>query len=168
MRTLVLDQSYQPVNAVSWQRAMSYLARGKADVLKEYAVEVHATALMPAVVRLHTGVHRGKQKVKFSRQNVMARDRGRCQYCGDKLSAADLTYDHVIPRAQGGKTTWENIVMACIPCNRAKANRTPQQAEMRLLRQPERPTWVPRYNARLQSKDVPEEWREYWTVELEP
>ena len=168
MRTLVLDQSYLPVNVVSWQRAMSYLARDRADVLEEYDALVHAGVQMPAVVRLNRPVVRHRQRVKFSRANVLARDRSRCQYCGQRFPSAELTYDHVVPRSQGGRTTWENIVMTCIDCNRAKGNRTPAQAEMTLRTQPTRPAWVPRYNPRLQTREVPAEWRDYWTAELEP
>jgi len=168
MRTLVLDSSYLPVNVVSWQRAISYIARDRASVLEEYDREVHAGLNMPAVVRLNNSVQRGRQRVKFSRANVLARDKGRCQYCGARLPSDQLTYDHVIPRAQGGKTVWENIVMACVPCNAAKADKTPVQADMRLIKPPVRPSWIPRYNPRLRLVDVPPEWRDYWNVELEP
>lgn len=169
-RTLVLDAGFQPVNAVSWQKAMSYIARDRAVVLEEYDRSVHADVQMPAVVRLCNSVKRTRQKVKFSRVNVLARDKFRCQYCGTKLPAGELTYDHVIPRSQGGKTEWHNIVSSCVPCNAAKANRTPAQAEMRLLVKPERPSWIPLFNPRLRVplRDVPKEWRDYWTVELEP
>ena len=168
MRTLVLDQGYLPVNVVSWQRAMSYIARDRAAVLEEYDALVHAGVQMPAVVRLSRPVARHAQRVKFSRANVLARDRWRCQYCGQRFRGDELTYEHVVPRSQGGRTTWENIVMACVDCNRRKGSRTPAQAEMKLLRPPARPSWVPRYNPRLQPREVPVEWRDYWTVELEP
>jgi 5-methylcytosine-specific restriction endonuclease McrA len=168
MRTLVLDQGYLPVNVVSWQRAMSYIARDRAAVLEEYDALVHDGVQMPAVVRLSRPVARHTQRVKFSRANVLARDRWRCQYCGQRFRGDELTYEHVVPRSQGGRTTWENIVMACVACNRRKGNRTPAQAEMKLLRPPARPSWVPRYNQRLQAREVPVEWRDYWTVELEP
>jgi 5-methylcytosine-specific restriction endonuclease McrA len=168
MRTLVLDQGYLPVNVVSWRRAMSYIARDRAAVLEEYEALVHDGVQMPAVVRLSRPVARHTQRVKFSRANVLARDRWRCQYCGQRFRGDELTYEHVVPRSQGGRTTWENIVMACVACNRRKGNRTPAQAEMKLLRPPTRPAWVPRYNPRLQARDVPVEWRDYWTIELEP
>jgi 5-methylcytosine-specific restriction endonuclease McrA len=164
----VLDQSMQPINIVPWQRALSYVLRERADVLEEYDVAVHPWMQMPAVVRLNHSISRSKQRVKFSRANVLMRDRCRCQYCGVKFSARDLTFDHVVPRCQGGKTVWENIVMACWPCNDGKGGRRPEQADMRLIRQPVRPSWVPHYNPRLKLTEVPPEWRNYWTVELEP
>jgi 5-methylcytosine-specific restriction endonuclease McrA len=165
--TLVLDSGFQPINVVPWQRAMAYILRDRCDVVEEYDAVVHADVQMPAVVRLNHSISRGRQKVKFSRSNVLMRDRGRCQYCGHKVPASDLTFDHVVPRCQGGKTEWTNIVMACYSCNQAKAHRTPAQADMRLLRQPVRPSWIPSYNARLKLKDVPKEWQDYWVVELE-
>jgi len=167
MRTLVLDQSYQPINIVPWQTGLGYLVRGRAEALEEYGTTVHAGFQMPAVVRLTSGLKTGRRKVKFSRANVLARDRCRCQYCGRQFPKEKLTFEHVIPRCQGGTTRWENIVMACWPCNDAKGGRRPEQADMRLLRKPERPTWVPIYNPRLHGQDVPPEWRNYWTVELE-
>jgi len=165
--TLVLDSGYQPINIVPWQRAVSYLARARADVLEEYGALVHAGVQMPAVVRLNHQVSRGRQRVKFSRANVLMRDRCRCQYCGQRFAAKDLTFDHVVPRCQGGKTEWTNISMACWSCNDAKGGRRPEQADMRLLRQPVRPSWVPYYNPKLRASEVPPEWRGYWTVELE-
>jgi 5-methylcytosine-specific restriction endonuclease McrA len=158
----------QPINIVPWQRALSYVLRERADVLEEYDIAVHPWIQMPAVVRLNHNVSRGKQRVKFSRANVLMRDRCRCQYCGLKFPARELTFDHVVPRSKGGKTTWENIVMACWPCNDAKGGRSPYEADMRLLREPVRPSWVPYYNPRLKLHEVPPEWRSYWTVELEP
>jgi len=80
-----------------------------------------------------------RRRVKFSRTNIYRRDKNTCQFCGHKHRAADLTLDHVIPRAQGGKTTWENIVLACFDCNQKKGEKSLKQAGMRLIRQPFRP-----------------------------
>jgi 5-methylcytosine-specific restriction endonuclease McrA len=80
-----------------------------------------------------------------------------------------LTYDHVVPRARGGKTVWENIVTACVPCNLRKSDRTPEQVGMRLIKKPTRPTWVPAMTLRISTKTVPDAWRDYlyWTGELQ-
>lgn len=82
----------------------------------------------------------GKRKPKFSRTNIYRRDKNTCQYCGHKHKAAEMTMDHVIPRAQGGETTWRNIVLCCFDCNQKKRDRRPEQAGMRLIRQPHVPT----------------------------
>ncbi len=84
-----------------------------------------------------------KKEVKFTRHNIFERDRNTCQYCGQVFERKDLNLDHVIPRDRGGPTTWENIVCSCIHCNTQKANRTPQEAALHLVRKPKRPKWRP-------------------------
>src|SRR5690348_9198108 len=114
MRTLVLDQGYQPHRVVSWQRAVLMLFDGKVEVVEEYDDDIRSVTItikMPSVVRLVRAVRR-KVVVKLSRMNVALRDDFRCQYCATKLPLSKLTYDHVLPRSQGGTTCWENIVMA--------------------------------------------------------
>jgi 5-methylcytosine-specific restriction endonuclease McrA len=166
-QTLVLDQGYQPINAVPFQKALGYIVKGKVDVLASYERVVHPYWQMPAVVRLTHWVQTHQRKVKFSRQNVLIRDRFVCQYCGVSMNTGQLTFDHVQPRSRGGRTTWTNIVAACSECNSHKANRTPQEAGMKLRKRPVQPTWLPMYNMTLQRlQDVPSEWRDYWIVEL--
>ena len=172
-QTLVLDVGYQPHRIVGWQRAVMMLFDGKAEVVEEYDEEVYrSTTLvikMPAVVRLINTLRR-KKGVKFSRINVATRDKFRCQYCGHKKPLSKLTYDHVVPRSQGGQTRWENIVMACRPCNGHKANRTPGQAGMKLLSQPVRPKTLPIVAFRMDRVDsLPDAWASwvYWQGQLE-
>jgi 5-methylcytosine-specific restriction endonuclease McrA len=170
--TLLLSAGYEPIKVVSWQRAITLLSLGKVEVLEEYDRNIRSPTVvfkMPAVVRLLQAFRRHKQAVKFSRVNIYARDRYRCQYCAKKLPIVDLTYDHVVPRARGGKTVWENIVTACVPCNARKSDRTPEQAGMRLIAVPARPTWVPVMTLRLSTRTVPDAWRDYlyWTGELD-
>lgn len=167
-RTLVLDIGYQPINAVPFTKALLYIARGKVDVLSEYDRCVHPDWQMPAVVRLTHWIKPHQQRVKFSRQNVLARDRWKCQYCGEQKPTPELTFDHVIPRSRGGKTAWDNIVIACRECNARKGNRTPREARMTLRSKPVRPNWLPLFNMRLRLvQDIPDEWRDYWTIELQ-
>ena len=171
-RTLLLTQGYEPIQIISWQRAVTLLALEKVDVVEVYDTEVRAPSLVvrvPAVVRLRKAFRRYAKPVKFSRVNIYARDHYRCQYCAMTCSIDELTYDHVIPRAQGGKTTWENIVSACYACNRRKANRTPAQAGMKLLTAPARPTWMPSVQIRVSARSVPDAWRDYvyWTSEID-
>jgi 5-methylcytosine-specific restriction endonuclease McrA len=170
-QTLVLTSGYEPIKVVSWQRAITLLTLGKVEVIEEYDRDIRSPTLvfkMPAVVRLLRAFRRSKGKVKFSRVNIYARDKYRCQYCAQKLPIAELTYDHVLPRSLGGKTTWQNIVAACAPCNARKSDRTPQQAGMRLITKPVRPKWVPVMTLRLSKNTAPEAWRDYlyWTAEL--
>lgn len=167
MKTLVLDMGYQPVNTVPFTRALRYIAKGKVDVLENYERAVHRDWKMPAVVRLTNWIQGHRPKVKFSRQNVLVRDKWTCQYCGAKKLSSELTFDHVIPRSRGGLTRWENIVMACVDCNAKKAARTPAEAGMRLRNKPNHPVWLPTFNMSLrQIAEIPPQWRDYWTIEL--
>jgi 5-methylcytosine-specific restriction endonuclease McrA len=170
-RTLLLSQGYEPIKVISWQRAITLLSLGKVEVVEEYQNDVRSVSLVikvPAVVRLLRAFRRHSKPVKFSRVNIYARDGYRCQYCNTRAPLADLTYDHVTPRSHGGRTTWENIVTCCYECNRQKANRTPQQAGMRLHSVPQRPVWVPAVTIRVSTSSVPDAWRDYlyWTGEL--
>jgi 5-methylcytosine-specific restriction endonuclease McrA len=124
---------------------------------------------IPAVVRLLNVFRRHKKPVKFSRVNIYGRDDYRCQYCGARRSINELTYDHVVPRAQGGKTIWTNIVTACQDCNTKKGNRTPAVAGMKLRKQPVQPAATPTLIVTVSKESMPDAWRDYcyWTDELD-
>ena len=171
-RTLLLTQGYEPIKVISWQRAITLLTLHKVEVVEEYDAQIRATSVIiqvPAVVRLRKAFRRHAKPVKFSRVNIYARDAYRCQYCAAKCAIDGLTYDHVIPRSRGGRTTWENIVSCCYTCNARKANRTPAEARMALLSTPGRPSWMPSVQIRVSAKSVPDAWRDYvyWTGEIE-
>lgn len=170
MHTLVLDIGYQPINAVPLSRALRYIINGKVEVLEEYEdYPIHPDWRAPAVVRLMHWIRPHQRRVRFSRQNVLARDRWRCCYCGQRRPVRDLTFDHVIPRSRGGRTCWENIVTACSGCNVDKTDRLPREAGMKLLKKPTKPSWLPIFNVRLQNiSSIPPEWRDYWNAELLP
>lgn len=170
-RTLLLSQSYEPVKVIPWQRALTLLFLGKVEVIEEYDHDVKSISFvikMPAVVRLLQAFRRFRKPVKFSRVNIYARDSYQCQYCGEQKTLAELTYDHVVPRSQGGKTEWTNIVTACEPCNFRKGGRTPEQAKMKLRRKPIQPTGLPAITVEVSRKSIPDAWRDYlyWTGEL--
>lgn len=164
MRVLVLTQSYVPHKIVSWERAVLLYFSDKVDIVESYDEELRSPSMvmkMPAVVRLRKAVSGMKRSVKFSRVNVFSRDGFRCQYCGSPRRMGELNYDHVVPRHQGGKTTWENVVSSCYPCNSRKRNRTPEQAGMKLLRRPYRPTHLPVMGLRFDRRDIPPAWAEW-------
>lgn len=172
-RTLLLSQAYEPITVISWQRAVTLLSLGKVEVLEEYNLAIRTQTVvvkMPAVVRLLRAFRRYRRPVKFSRVNIYARDGYTCQYCGQAKRIAELTYDHVLPRHQGGRTEWTNIVTACQSCNLRKGARTPEQAGMRLLNKPVQPKWVPAVTISVSTRSMPEAWRDYlyWTGELQP
>ena len=169
---LFLDADWQPLRVEPWKRAVTDMFLGKVEVI-EYSRDRTIRAVtrefpMPAVVRVLRRFRRDRQALRFSRMNIYARDGFTCQYCGQRQMTEDLTFDHVVPRSAGGTTTWENIVTCCVPCNRGKANRTPAQAGMRLLRRPIKPRWLPVVNVLMGHRQVPDEWRPYWNVTLQP
>jgi 5-methylcytosine-specific restriction endonuclease McrA len=128
---------------------------------------------VPAVIRFIDDVLHVKRQVRFSRENVYARDKGRCQYCGVPVLKSEFTYDHVIPRAHGGKTRWENVVVCCLGCNQKKGSRTPAQAGLRLITRPEHPRSLPGRTRPLLPPKVPSAWKpylrdfDYWHIELD-
>ena len=166
MNVLVLDHAYRPHRIVPWQQAITLLFSDKIEVVEEYADrEIRATSLTikaPAVVRLLGVVRSTKRDVRFSRINILTRDGWRCQYCGRRPGMRQLNYDHVVPRSHGGKTTWNNVVTCCFPCNQRKGGRTPAQAGMRLLTKPEKPASLPLTMLRVAaSESIPDQWRSY-------
>jgi 5-methylcytosine-specific restriction endonuclease McrA len=168
---LFLDVDYQPLRIEPWQRAIADFFLGKIEVV-EYSRDrtipgVSRAYPLPSVVRVLRRFRRAKVRIRFSRLNIYARDRFVCQYDGKRYDTEDLTFDHVLPRSKGGGTTWENIVTCCVECNAAKADRTPEQAGMRLIRRPTRPTFLPTVAVKMDGRQVPAEWRPYWTGTLE-
>jgi len=162
--TMVLDESWLAIHTVSVRHALRLLSTGAArgvvpessetlDFLSwmdlevasgDYAIRsVRKSVRVPEVIVLtrYRGVP--MRTPSFSRRNLMRRDRHQCQYCGVKPGIHELSIDHVMPRSRGGRSTWENCVLACRRCNRKKRNRTPSQAGMNLMREPRVPRWSP-------------------------
>lgn len=164
-RTLVLNQGYEPIRVINWERAITMVWLEKATVLTEYSFQVHSKHLawnIPAVIWLRKKAKRFVPQVKLTRHYIYARDGWVCQYCGERFKASELTFDHVLPRSRGGRTTWENIATSCIPCNQRKEDRTPEEAGMPLLRKPRKPKWMPALLAKsLNDRTVPQEWNDY-------
>ena len=165
-QTLVLTPWLTPHEIVPWQKGVYQLVTGKVYVLEAYPDEIVRSAYLefplPSVACLKRPPPGHKKGVKFSRINVMTRDRFVCQYCGrGPLPMKHLNYDHVLPRVRGGKTVWENIVTSCYPCNERKGKRTPQEAGMRLLHKPVKPGSLPISPAVWKTNLMPEAWAPY-------
>lgn len=137
----------------------------KVEVVEEYEEVIYRNEdriiRMPSVVKLCRPISNMKRAVKFSRINVLTRDGFRCQYCGSQKKAKELNYDHVVPRHKGGKTNWLNIVSSCYRCNSKKANRTPEEAGMKLLKKPVHPGHLPFMGPRFNPKEIPEAWVDF-------
>lgn len=163
-KVLKLNQSYEPIEIVGWKRAAKLIALGKAEVLKEYDKEgrtADAIFRFPAVIRLVKAFPRPKKRIRYCKQNVFARDRWYCAYCKRKFTSSELTADHVIPKARGGKTCWENIVSCCKECNTKKKDKTPQEAGMTLSTMPIVPDYVPTFIFNLSRMEIPEAWKDF-------
>lgn len=167
METLVLDVRWRPERVVPWTRAITQLMKGKVEVVATYDKNFRSDAhdlQIPSIVRNTTSFVRKDKHARFSRENVYARDKGRCQYCGQEVTRHAFQYEHVTPRTLGGKTTWENVVVACNACNQKKGGRTPEQAGMRLLRVPRmpKPEELPHtLRLTLRSRRMPDDWLAY-------
>jgi len=176
MAVLLLDSTYEPLKVISWEDAMHRIVSGDAEVVEETEHLIRSAYIewkLPSVIRQFKKFKR-KGKVQFSRINIYMRDAWTCQYCQEKKTVKELTFDHVLPRAQGGVTSWTNIVTACRPCNSYKEDKTPEQAKMKLMKKPEMPKWLP-VQMVIRMKSIPEKWSmylderslTYWTTELE-
>ena len=173
-QTLLLNATYEPLKVVNWQKAITLLCQGKVEVISVYDREIRAVTFrikLPSVIRLlrYIKIKRRFDYVPFSRANIYARDGHQCQYCGDDFSTNELTFDHVVPVAQGGRKDWENIVTCCVSCNRRKGGRTPHEARMHLVRFPRRPESIPAIRITIGLRNAPDSWRDflYWNAELD-
>ncbi len=196
---LVLNRNYMPIRVINVRRAFSLLFRRMAEVIhieagqytsydftdwcelsqlaREFEPDAHDwvrtvrfDVAVPRIIRLALYDRLPKQSVKFNRRNIYARDGNHCQYCGARFPTSELSLDHVTPRSQGGRSSWENIVCACLNCNIKKGGRTPDQAGMQLISLPRRPRRNPVLTVKL-SEGRYASWKAfldnaYWSVEL--
>lgn len=154
----------------TWAEVSEYRAKNFRQEEDDWVRTPTSEIQAPRVIRLLSYDKVPRQTVKFNRRNIFARDGNQCQYCGKKFVLSELSLDHVTPRSQGGQTTWENIVCACVDCNVRKGGRTPKQATMSLIRKPEKPRRSPVLNLKLTQKKY-RSWQSfldsaYWNVEL--
>jgi len=196
---LLLNRLYMAVRVVSARRALTLMYRDLAEVvavengqflsydfenwleLSAYRAKfeperhdwVHTVRFqiaVPRIIRLLGYDKLPRTDVKLNRRNLFARDQNRCQYCGRKYPTSELSIDHVLPRTQGGRTTWDNVVCACVRCNVRKGGRTPVEAHMKLVAVPRRPRRSPILTIKL-SDEKYASWKQfvdfaYWNVEL--
>ncbi|MEY5031618.1 MAG: hypothetical protein RL354_649 [Planctomycetota bacterium] len=198
-KVLVLNRYYSAIRVIDARRAFVLLAKEIAEVIavedgsyvsypfttwtelsefrKQFEEKDHdwvrtarISIAVPKIVRVLAFDRLPREQVKLNRRNIYARDANRCQYCGKTFPTRELTLDHVKPRVQGGGNSWTNLVCACVKCNARKGGRTPEQAGVRLVREPVKPKRNPAISLRLGSPKY-ESWKAfldeaYWTVEL--
>lgn len=163
--------SYYPLSLWSWQDAIKAVFLDRVNIIAEYDYSVCSPSFsmrLPSVVCLKTFVKPARNPA-FTRFNVFLRDKFECQYCG---AGEDLTFDHVVPRAHGGVTSWENVVAACAPCNLRKGSKLTREAHMHPRQTPYRPSVQDLHNnGRLfPPNHLHESWLDYlyWDSELQP
>ena len=191
-QVLVLNKSWVAVHIASVRRALSLLYQDLARAVhpQDYSLYdfddwcqlsqcvesgqfIHTVSVrirIPEVIILKGFNDFIRHEVRFSRRNIFERDKNTCQYCGQRSSKSDLTLDHVIPRSRGGYDSWDNLVLACMACNVRKANRTPEEARMPLIKKPGKPAWLPQFGTRIPNSQLMS-WQRfvdtaYWDVEL--
>jgi 5-methylcytosine-specific restriction endonuclease McrA len=161
-RVLVLNASYEPINVCTVRRAAVLILKNRAEILEQGDWALHAENISlarPVVIRLlaYVRIPRDAHRRKITRRAVFARDRWTCQYCGHERG--NLTVDHVVPRSKGGRSTWDNIVTCCAPCNRRKGDRLPRQAKMVPARKPKAPSAT--IFIHVATPTIPAAWEQY-------
>jgi 5-methylcytosine-specific restriction endonuclease McrA len=173
-QVLVLNRSWMAIHVTQVRRALCLLYQGHARAVHPESFSLHdfdewrvlpehdektkfvhtsSTKIpVPDVILLKWFNGFVRHEVRFSRHNIFDRDHNACQYCRRRFSRSQLTLDHVIPQSRGGDESWENLVVACLPCNVKKGNRTPDEAGMPLWKSPKKPGWVPQLGARVPSE----------------
>ena len=163
--------SYYPLSLWPWQTAIKAVFLERVDIVSSYEREVHSPSLqmkIPSVIALKQYV-KPSEHPAFTRFNLFLRDKFACQYCG---ATSDLTFDHVVPRRAGGRTTWENVATACSPCNLRKGSKSLRRAGMSLRKPPRQPGAEELRNMgrKFPPNHLHQSWLDYlyWDIELEP
>ena len=171
---LVLNRSYVAIQICDWQKAITLLVSEKADVIDEeyrkysfldwkdlssmmvdspsgFVRSPSCRIAIPEVIILKVFDRLPSSDVKFTRRNIYKHYENKCCYCGSRFDTKELNLDHVMPKSRNGKTSWENIVLSCIPCNTNKADRTPREANLTMHYQPTKPAWQNSLSGRISS-----------------
>jgi len=163
-RTLLLNASFQPIKVVNWRKAVILLYLQKVEVVEVHNRKIRTVTQsfkLPAVIRLFKYTKWKNEKVKLSRETIFQRDHFTCQYCEQRFPSHKLTWDHVIPRSLGGRTSWENIVAACLPCNMKKGNKPLGKVGLKLRKTPIEPDWFNYLMTSLKAEKGPTIWNTY-------
>jgi 5-methylcytosine-specific restriction endonuclease McrA len=189
--TLVLNRSWIPISITPVRKALTKTIAGMSEILDVNTYELHSfdswickkieddykiiktsrhPINVPEVIVLTEFSQMPMREVRLTRRNLLIRDNYTCQYSGEKISYDSGTIDHVIPRSRGGGTTWENLVMCTKSINAKKADRTPEEANLKLLKKPTRPKWSPIYArfAKLATTNIPESWFKFIDIDGNP
>ncbi len=165
-KVLLLNLQNKPLNVCSWKRALVLIIKGKAkyvSLLNELDDIIYIdNTIIPKVIKLTYNVAVPMAELPFCRENIFIRDEFTCQYCGKVLTRSELTLDHVYPKSRFGPDIWENIVACCKECNQKKADRTPKEAGMKLIKRPYRPKDYMQFEVQKYSNDDYKCWEKYF------
>jgi len=190
-RTLVLNKSWLAVSTTTVRKALGLVYQRSAAVICPSTYQAHdfdswsdlsvardepcirtvtMSMRVPEIIVLRAYNKLPRRSVAFSRRNLYRRDRFTCQYCGATPGSEELTIEHIVPKSRGGRTSWNNCALACVECNKRKANRTLRQSGMRLLNTPKVPNWS--WDVEIAVGRRRASWSQflsdhYWNVELE-
>ena len=160
MDVLVLNAACQPVGRISWKKAITLWYLEKVEIIEEYSDKwINSPSIsrkMPSIIKLIKNFFFKRYGVKFTRKGIFNRDQGICQYCSIELKHHNATLDHVLPKSRGGKKTWENVVLSCKKCNQRKKEKTPIEANMKLVNKPVKPRMTPGL--------VPDSWENWINI----
>jgi 5-methylcytosine-specific restriction endonuclease McrA len=168
MKALKLDASFRPIGVIDSRDALILCLYGKAKVIETHNKNIKSVTnvfQLPAVIALNTYVRYRLKVISNSprKGNIFWRDKNTCQYCVKKLAIKDLTIDHILPKSRGGKNSWENLTTSCKKCNQKKANRTPEEAGMKLFTVPRKPSSFLFKN--IKPEQISELWSNYlWSM----
>lgn len=161
---LVLNATYEPINVTTVRRALVLIFKGTArpeELTDRVIHSARQSFTVPSVIRLVEYVRIPYERKELSRRNVLLRDGYACQYCARKLNPSELTIDHVLPRARGGRTSWDNVVTCCRKCNARKGDRLPEEVGMKLLKHRQALSWRVGHQILLHLGRHQESWRKY-------
>jgi len=166
----VNENQFESYDFESWKEVSAFKRRFEESEHDDWVRTISFEIQVPRVIRLLGYDRLPRRKVQFNRRTIFARDDSRCQYCGKRHPTSELSLDHVIPRAAGGPTTWENVVCACTNCNKRKGGRTPAQAGMKLIRPARKPRRSPVLVLKMRSPKY-RSWKHflddaYWSAPL--
>ena len=162
---LLINNNYEPLNFITEKRALKLLFKDKVDVLSNWNNFINFSGgkfKIPSVLKLKKYIKKYNHNPMYSKYTLLIRDKNMCQYCGKTVSGRNVTLDHVIPISRGGKSNYTNVVVSCFKCNNNKGNKTPEEANMTLLKKPEKPnfTFLDYFESKLNGC-WHEDWKDY-------
>ncbi len=159
-RALIADHTYTTYDFMEWIEYSNEIFEHD-NTLLHFRLNLENVFIIPEIIKMETRFASSYRSPRLTKLNILRRDKFICQYCGKQGTKADMNVDHVVPKAQGGKTTWLNLVASCMICNHRKADRTPTEANLKLLNEPFKPQWDTVLNKMKNDEKLTDSWKPY-------